>query len=725
GRADQDDFIVPAESTVLVLVKRDDTLLALRSGDGELLWKREGVQNFVTYRGIVYVLGDDLRALMPDKGLTLWKKRLEEGGGRDLPMTAGGDCIILSLGDQLLAFNWETGAEVYPLDAKFKDSLEVHGPVLLAVNSRTRETHAFEANSGVSLWVTELGAYDVFDGQIYALSCDQDRERVQLRLARGSVTTGRLRVTDSYDLPPDKNRIRTLPAPVVTADHIVAVCGRWLLLIERESGKLIAKHEMDTDVNRPLVISPNCVYVIDAKRNLVAYDLRDNLNPSWRRPTSGRAAVALGPATLYFLDKGELSALGGTDDRYDEKHLKAMAAPTIEKPGDVAEAAREATVQPYRFEGAEAVFDRKGLVKQMSLDTSRVTELSFYELLYVGELRDWQEMIDESLSRMAPGERKTRMLSQEELRTLFAEVIQRHESGSTPLLRKMLNSRNRATVSMVLELMRTGSRSVYGPMLVRVFGDALKENDFITAGHCAQAVGSWRYEPGVSLLVKGLTDASVQPALRTDCANALANFEGPEVISALRKVAREEIGGRNSLPPLCMGLLVGLGDKGIDAVTDVLKDSSAPEENRVKAADALARAKGREAVPALLAVLKSRGPRASDALRAAAASSLGPLAKDNEEAFNALVDLMKDDKTDPYLRNACMNGLGLSGSIKAVPWLIRYLQDPGVDNHKFTRASAYQYLVQISGEKRIGVYKAKWQQWWDENKERLLKQAGE
>ena len=726
GKTDKDDIIVPTESAVLVLVKRDARLTALRPEDGEPLWQKDKVYNFVTYRGIVYVLGTDLRALMPDKGLTLWKKRLEGAGGRARPMTAGQGRIILALGSQIRAFNWETGAEVYPLDVPLKNWIEVHGPALLAKNRRTSETHAFEAKTGVNLWMNKLDAYDLYDGKIYSFSYDQDRTRLELRLARGSVTTGRLRVTDKYTLAPDKQKPSMMPRPVVTHEHIVAVCGRYLLLINRESGELVAKRKMDAVVIRQPTVSPSYIYLIDAKRDLIAYDVRNELNPSWKRPTTGRAAIAVGPNTLYILDKNELSAYAGKEDAFSEDHLKALAAPSIEKPSEVKTVARKARVKPYRFEGDEAVFDKKGLAAQMALDTSRTTQIAFYQLVHTGKMKDWRVMIDEAMKRLAPGERKTRQLSEDEERTLFAEVIQRREPGSTPILRKMLNSRDSAKVGLVLDLMRTGSRSAYGPILMRVFGDAMDEGEFITATYCAQAVGNWHHEPGVSLLIKGLTNTSARPGLRSACAKALANFDRPEVISALKSVAKEERQGRGvtSLAPLCMQLLVGQGDVGVKAVTSILQDTSVLEENRIRAADALARATGPAAVPALLSVLKGKSSKTAGKLQATAASSLGPLARDSKEAFEALLDVMRDDKTDPYLRNACMNGLGLSGNVRAIPHLIHFLQDKRVDNHKFTRASAYQFLVQITRQKRIGLYKAKWQQWWDDNKDRLLKEAG-
>jgi len=305
---------------------------------------------------------------------------------------------------------------------------------------------------------------------------------------------------------------------------------------------------------------------------------------------------------------------------------------------------------------------------------------------------------------------------------LFAEVVQRRESGSVSLLRTMLNSRNRARVQMVLELMTTGSRATYGPLLQRVFRDAIKERQYITAGYCAEAVGTWRLDAGFPLLVSTLRNEKLPESLRLSCAQALAKFDRAEAVSALRRAARDPE-GRN-LAPQCLQLLVAMGDEGLKAVAGILKDGSTVEQRRIEAARALANATGPLAAPALLSILTAGGGRNTLKLRAEAAAALGPLAKDNAEAFKALVDMMKERNAKPLVRNACMHGVGLSGSVEAIPHLIDVMQNPDVDNHKYTRSTAYQFLVRISNQRRIGMNPKAWRVWWEENKEQILKEAG-
>jgi len=302
---------------------------------------------------------------------------------------------------------------------------------------------------------------------------------------------------------------------------------------------------------------------------------------------------------------------------------------------------------------------------------------------------------------------------------LFAEIIQRRESSGQRIAKEMLESGSRRLTSIVLELMTTGDRSVYGPLLLRVFREALDDRQYITAMYCAEAIGNWRLESGVSLLATALGDSKAPDNVRSASAVALGAFEAPAAISALARSAREDT--KTSLPRQCTQLLVKMGPGGIKAVGDLLASGSADEQARLNAADALAQAPGGEAASFLLSALKAEGGSYSMKLRATAAASLGPLSKDNEDILNTLIKNMKERNNDPMLRNACMNGLGMSDNPKAIPHLIEVMGDPGVDNRKFTRNSVHQMLRRLTGERRVGQYKDEWLRWWENNKDRFEK----
>ena len=154
---------------------------------------------------------------------------------------------------------------------------------------------------------------------------------------------------------------------------------------------------------------------------------------------------------------------------------------------------------------------------------------------------------------------------------------------------------------------------------------------------------------------------------------------------------------------------------------ELLASGSADEQVRLNAANALAAARGPEATPFLVAAMEATGGSYSLKLRATAAASLGPLAKDNEDILKMLIKIMNDRKGAPYLRNACMNGLGMSTNPKAIRPLIDVMGDPKVDNRKFTRNSVHQMLRQLTGERRVGQYKDEWLRWWEKNKDRYEK----
>jgi HEAT repeat protein len=253
---------------------------------------------------------------------------------------------------------------------------------------------------------------------------------------------------------------------------------------------------------------------------------------------------------------------------------------------------------------------------------------------------------------------------------------------------------------------------------VQVFRDALKARQYGTVASCAEAVGVWGHDPGEPLCIQGLEDDKAPDNVRATCATALGMFDTPGALKVLIKIARDD--ARAALARQCIDLLVLKGEEGIKAVGAILADSSATERSRVDAAAAFAKAKGPEAIPPLLAALNNEHKKYPFKVQGAAAASLGPLSTFKPELLTALVAQMNNPKNDGYLRNACMAAMGTCKNPKvAIPLLIAAMGDREVDNRKFSSMSAYQFLVQLSGERNLGQYQNEWQKWWERNKDRF------
>ena len=709
------DRLAPTESVLFELQEKSHTLVALKPSDGGKLWEAPDVQTFVYYRGVVYVVGKDLRALTPREGQVLWRKRLAPGDVTgDVAMAAGQDLIFLALREGIAAFDWASGLDVYRLDLPGKNRLDLHGSVLVASLTQTGKLYAVEAKTGVRLWSADVGAYSLFDGKLYSVRLDPDTKPPELLLICYHVPTGRELWRRHYDVPLVQRKPVVL-RPALSFDEILVVCDRNLLQLKRETGEVLAKQTLPGDVTQPIVATPALVYLSGVSGKLTAYDLANSLAQVWELPTSGKEVVSVDGGTLYVLDGEELKAYRGEKQSYSAEHLKALVSPSEELPGVGAETLREVKIRPAPFISIGSIRDKKELVRK--LDDKRLSDMAFYQLLNVGQLHEWKMMIEETMSMKAPGERKIRPLTEPEIRLLYAEMIQRREPTAMELVKDALRSGDRKRTKMVIELMATGDRATYGPMLLQVFRDALKNKEYMTETACAEAVASWGYEPGQSLLITGLADDKSPDNVRSACAEALAAFDTPEAARALVKVAREE--ARPALSKQCTEFLVRKGEEGIKAVGAILADPSASERSRIDAASAFTKAKGAEAIPYLLSALNNEQRKYTAKLQAAAATSLGPLSGFRPDVVPALLSQMNNTKNDGYLRNACMAGLGTSKDPAVIPHLIAVMGNRDVDNRKFTNMSAHQFLVLLTGEKDVGQYPEEWRQWWEKNKDRF------
>ena len=708
-----DDRIMPVDPAVLVLLSSAHALVALRHDDGSKMWEMPDVYNAVYYRGIVYTLGEELRAVTPTTGLTLWRKRVDAATAANIPLAAGQDLIFYALPDEIVACDWATGREVWRVAEPGRERLDVHGTVL-AASTRQGKLVVLDAKTGGRLGAKDVGTYTLYDGKIYSCEVTRDPKRLELTVVVYEATTLREQWRKPYDLPTSKRAPEMLP-PAATWEHLFIVCDLNLVQLKRSDGEVIAKQTLGGTVARPLTASPSLIYLVSSEKKLVGYEVGASLARTLDLPASPIATAVASEGTLYLLDTGELKALRGQKEDFSAEHLKALTTPSEEPATATVERKEDIRVTKSRFVSIGSIRGRKELPDK--LDDKRLGSLAFIQLVNVGRMSDWKLMIDESLKDLTPGERKTRALTEPERRMLFSEMVQRRESAAQEVLREALKSNNRITTLMVLDAMTTGDRAVYGPLLVKVFKDAMDEGQFLTSMFCADAVGKWKYEPAVPLLVTGLDNAKSAEGLRASCAKALAEFDRPEALRALLKTAQED--SRTALPRQCTDLLVRQGSEGVKAVAGMLASPSAAESSRLNAATALGPVRSPEATAALLAALKPVKASYPLKVRATAAAALAPAAKDSDDVLNALVSVMTDAKADPLLRNACLAGLGLSDNPKAIPHLIDAMGDKDVDNRRFSGTAAYQYVQRVTKETRIGPYPDQWQAWWEKNKTRF------
>lgn len=720
-----EDRILPVGPAVFAWSSAANTLTALNNDTGAKMWERPGVLDVVYYRGILYVLGVvpgakeefELRALTPVTNLTLWHKRLDFPVTKTTPLSAGNDLVFFAGPEDVVAVDWATGLDVWRQSVSQRERLDVHGSALITSN-RQGKLVALDAKKGERLWAKDVGSYSLYDGKLYSCTTSRDGARTELELTACLSLSGRELYRKSVELPVVRRNPADVMPPVVTWDSVFVVADANLVQFDRAKGTVGAKQTLSGLVTRPITSAPGEIYLIQADQKFVAYDVSTELSPVYTLQIAGQNTAVAADGSLYLINQGEVRCYRGQRATYPPEHLKALATPNeADTGGDTLPALQDTSVSKGRFIAIGSVRGNKELFGK--LDDKRLGEIAFAQIVNVGRFSDWKVMLDELDSRLPPGERKTRPLTMTERGMLYAELIQRRDSQAADVVRDALKSGNRQAALMALDLMTTGDRSVFGPLLQRVFKEAIDAKDQMTAIFAADAVGRWKHEPAMAQLISALDDSRQGEGLRQGCAKALAHFDKPDATRALLKVAMED--ARNALPKVCTDLLAerDQGPEGIKALVGLLVSSSAKEPNRVNAALALARARTSESNAALLQAVRSTSYPAK--VRGVAAAAMAPAAKESDDVLNALDAIMEDPKADPYLRNACMNGIGFSDNPKAIPMIIGVMGNRDVDNNKFAAIGVYEFARRLTHVNNIGQYPDQWQAWWEKNKDRYIK----
>jgi HEAT repeat protein len=276
-------------------------------------------------------------------------------------------------------------------------------------------------------------------------------------------------------------------------------------------------------------------------------------------------------------------------------------------------------------------------------------------------------------------------------------------------------------------------------------------------------------EPAVEPLIEALKDKD--PTVRKRVAEALMKIGDARAVMPLNAALKDEDAGVRTraaialtmaghtseveLDPLIDGLkdeneffipfhipakaaeaLIKIGDtRAVEPLIGVLNKDSI--DLRFKAAEALGKIGDARAVEPLIEALKDKQPT----VRKRAAESLGEIR--DTRAVEPLIDALKDK----WIRCQAAEALGEIGDTRAVEPLIEaFIKEPGIrlwaadalrsigdaravvpfidalkDEKLAVRVRAQLALSEITGQD-FGDEPLKWREWWDKNKEEMLKE---
>jgi HEAT repeat protein len=219
----------------------------------------------------------------------------------------------------------------------------------------------------------------------------------------------------------------------------------------------------------------------------------------------------------------------------------------------------------------------------------------------------------------------------------------------------------------------------------------------------AEALGEIGDERAIGPLVAALGDKD--PLVRENAAKALEKIGKPSVLPLIAALGNEDSDVR-------YGAAEALGKIGDERAVEPLITALRDGDWLVRdyTATALGRIRDKRAVEPLIAVL---GDSDSDVRREAAYA----LAKIGKPSVPPLIAALGNENAD--VRYGAAEALGDIGDKRAVEPLIAALEDEDVNVH----LAVYHSLDEITGKQFED--QAKWQEWWDKNKEKIKSDNGE
>lgn len=251
---------------------------------------------------------------------------------------------------------------------------------------------------------------------------------------------------------------------------------------------------------------------------------------------------------------------------------------------------------------------------------------------------------------------------------------------------------------------------------------SLSDKDWRLRSNAAEILGSKRDPEIIKPMIEALNDK--KSLVRRNAAEAMGDIDDPMVIEALI-VALRDID--YDVRRLASDSLAKIGKSTVEPLIVAMKNKNYKiQEGAIEALERMpmfAGIRDRRAVMPLIDKLKDTNPY----IRKLAARALGSVGGSGSlyetgdpRAVEPLISALQDENSD--VREAAAQALGPTGDPHAVEPLISALKD---EDH-FVRVRAAQALRGIkarltSSSNGFGEDYLKWQKWWEENKEKLLK----
>ena len=240
------------------------------------------------------------------------------------------------------------------------------------------------------------------------------------------------------------------------------------------------------------------------------------------------------------------------------------------------------------------------------------------------------------------------------------------------------------------------------PRVVDFFIAVLDNNNSTDRWSAAKGLGEIGHTRAVEPLIAALKDENWE--VRKAAADGLGRIGDSRAVKPLLKV-RGRKGSEWDVSHAAHMALIRIGKTDLKPLVAALMDDD--EWVRERAGGVLWSI-GETAVEPLITALNSE----NKGVREVSARSLGHI--HDSRAVEPLIAALKDENWE--VRRAAFGSLGRIRDARAVEPLITILEDKESNDKK----KAEEGLEQITGQK-FGQNHKKWQQWWDENKEKVLK----
>jgi len=717
-----DSLIMPVGDMVVVLVDMPGTLRVLKAENGDPVWDAGKSLGVACYRGIVYVLGDALEARDLTSGTVLWQAvPPSEVDRRCCAVAAGMDLCVISTGDVVAAYEWDTGKRIWKQDLTDCDRLEMHAGYVAAGSRGEQRMTLLQKTDGKPVWTRDAAAYALYDGFLYTLKHGRRAEDVaEVKLERWGLLSTRMDGSATLSVPL-KGSLRRMPSPLVSEGMLLVTYGPVLISLTLD-GKENWRSDLGQNALTDMTASPTTLYVGLENSDLCGYDLGQSGGPEvMKLPLTGGSPTAMSKGVMYALKRGELLALEGEASDYSEAYLKKLENPAqhdvkvaTEPVGTIAGASR-VTVGRGEFARNENFQSVGALAGALGTDlTSAAFEVLLdsagYDVLK-GPAEKYFTSQPRTREEWAAMDRTKQPLGSEEGGALADELVQRGISEAVGMLVEGVAGRFQASPASVAEALRYGDPNVYGAALLALCRQSTKEADWRLGVEAIKLFGYWQYQPAIGFLAEEIENDQVSMPVRLECVNALGRFEDGRTTTQLSKV----MGSKDldfKLVKAAAEMLANGGDQGVRSLGYVLNNSAASLEARKLAADSL----GKAASPQALQTLQKMVTNSSlpEELRAQCVYALG--VSGQEAAVDMITKFMKVTSLPGQVQNACLHGLAATKRRDVVPLLIDAIGG-AADNRQFQRDSVSQLLRGLTGMD-FGPAKDKWRQWYELQKDK-------